>query len=376
MLRYRTVTMKGAAYRVLPAAWAKASGGGMYPAAARQIYYAARGPLQDLTGKEVSYNYFAQTLLPDYIEMHSLTWDVVYDARGNFNEPHTGTGVPLGTLQVRTYLREVGNAVPVSGIPQIKLNPEFPTVGPRHRFGAVLFIEKEGFGPLLKAAQIAERFDIAIMSTKGMSVTASRRLVEELCAPHNIPLLVLHDFDVSGFTIAGTLKELTRRYQFTSDFRVIDLGLRLEDVKDLEAEDVFKRGTDLKSMAATLRRYGATEEEVDFLLIQEKRVELNAMTSPQFVAFLEAKLEEHGIVKVVPDAATLDLAARRAARIARIQKQIEELDKVDEKIDIPGDLEAKVRMALDDDPELTWDDVLVGIMREHQIRRDHQEPGS
>ena len=114
--------MKEAADRVLAAAWDKASGGGRYPAAARQIYYAARGPLQDLTGKPVSYNYFAQTLLPDYIEKHSLTWDVVYDARGNFHEPHTGTGVPLGTLQVRSYLREVGNAVPVSGIPQIKLN--------------------------------------------------------------------------------------------------------------------------------------------------------------------------------------------------------------------------------------------------------------
>ena len=51
---------------------------------------------------------------------------------------------------------------------------------------------------------------------QGHVVTASRTLVEELCGDHDIPLLVLHDFDISGFTIAGTLQESTRRYQFSS----------------------------------------------------------------------------------------------------------------------------------------------------------------
>ena len=123
--------------------------------------------------------------------------------------------MPLGTLQVRNYLAEVGRNDDPDEIPQIELSRRFPTSGPRNRFGAILFIEKEGFKPLLDAARIAERFDIAIMSTKGMSVTAARQLVENSVRDHDIPLLVLHDFDVSGFTIAGTLQELTRRYQFT-----------------------------------------------------------------------------------------------------------------------------------------------------------------
>ena len=59
--------------------------------------------------------------------------------------------------------------------------------------------------PLFEAVKLGERYDLAIMSTKGMSVTASRRLVEELCGQHGIPLLLLHDFDKSGFSIAGTL---------------------------------------------------------------------------------------------------------------------------------------------------------------------------
>jgi DNA topoisomerase VI subunit A len=46
--------------------------------------------------------------------------------------------------------------------------------------------EKEGFTEILSAARIAERFDIAIMSTKGMSSTAARRLVDNMCFEYGI----------------------------------------------------------------------------------------------------------------------------------------------------------------------------------------------
>ena len=54
--------------------------------------------------------YFTQTLLTDYMANHpeeTLGWNVVFDARGHFNEPHTVEEVPLGTLQVRKYLARV-----------------------------------------------------------------------------------------------------------------------------------------------------------------------------------------------------------------------------------------------------------------------------
>ena len=38
---------------------------------------------------------------------------------------------------------------------------------------------------------------------------------------------------------------------------------------------------------------------------------VNAMTSPQFVSYLERKLQEHGVRKVVPDDQTLELMFRR-----------------------------------------------------------------
>ena len=73
----------------------------------------------------------------------------------------------------------------------------YPTRGPAARYGAVLFVEKEGFEELLRSAQIAERFDVAIMSTKGMASVAARRLVDET-SEAGIEILVARDFDRAG----------------------------------------------------------------------------------------------------------------------------------------------------------------------------------
>jgi hypothetical protein len=61
----------------------------------------------------------------------------------------------------------------------------------------------------------------------------------------------------------------------------------------------------------TLRLNGANEDEIHFL--RQARVELNAFTSDQLVAWLEGKLEEHGITKVAPVAPAV-AEARRARR--------------------------------------------------------------
>src|SRR5207253_2833844 len=144
-------------------------------------------------------SYFTQTLLPDYVAENPglcKDWDVVFDARGHFTEPHTGRRVDLGTLGVRDYTggwRDgLGDAR--SG-PPVVAREEF-TSGPTNRYGAVLFVEKEGFDPLFRKVRLAERFDVAVMSTKGMTVTAARALIEELSAL-GIRIFALHDFDKS-----------------------------------------------------------------------------------------------------------------------------------------------------------------------------------
>jgi hypothetical protein len=293
MTRERTVSVKDAAAQIMQEAYRKASGDGQYPANARQIMYAARPHIQRGTGQQLNDKYFTQTLLPDYLEEHDLGWDVVYDARGHFTEPHTGKSFGIGTLEVRSYLAECDDPEIVEAE---VVDAKVETKGPSGSFVAVLFIEKEGFDPILKAARIAERFDISIMSTKGMSVTAARKLADEMCSEYDVPLLLLHDFDKAGFSIAGTLQRDTRRYAFQNQITVIDLGLTLAEVETLGLESEYQHHPkgERQVLEENLRTNGASEADIDFMFRDfdrtrsTRRVELNAMTSPQFIEFVSA----------------------------------------------------------------------------------------
>jgi hypothetical protein len=367
MMRRRHVSIRDAAWQIMEWAYVKASANGTLPAHARQIMYAARPHIQTAADRDLGSRfdqYFTQQLLPEYIEESGVSWNVVYDARGHFHEPHTEEEIALGTLQVRDYL----HGIRTFATPEIdvKLSEKhFPTYGPQHRYGAVLFVEKEGFMPLFDAVQFGERYDLAIMSTKGMSVTASRRLVEELCARHRIPLLLLHDFDKSGFSIAGTLQRDTRRHRFAHSFAVHDLGLRLEDIEGLETEQVTHNASD-KAVVANLEENGATAEEIEFLL--SERVELNAFTSDELVQFIERKLADVEIEKVIPDEPTLKQACTRARAKALINKRIEAIvekasDDAAQMAEV-SDLADRVRALFKGDPALSWDAAIARIVEE------------
>jgi hypothetical protein len=246
----------------------------------------------------------------------------------------------------------------------------FLTRRPSGSFGAVLFIEKEGFAPLFRAAQIVEKHDIAIMSTKGMSVVAARKLVDEMCSDHNIPLLLLHDFDKAGFSIAGTLQRDTRRYEFQNYIDVIDLGLSLADVQAMNLQSEYQHHPKGRKSALidNLRDNGASEEEIAFMfedfdrLRSTRRVELNAMTSPQFVAFVERKLREHGIAKVIPNQSLLTKAYISMEKGRRLRKEIEKIKPDDKDIKLPKDLEQRIKKALKKNPTIRWDAALADIV--------------
>src|SRR4029077_13215020 len=131
--------------------------------------------------------------------------------------------------------------------------------------------------PLFERVKLAKRYDIAIMSSKGMSVTAARTLVDELCT--GIPLLVLHDFDSAGIIIKDTLQNDTRRFSYSSPPVVIDLGLHYGDINGLPFEAHNSNTSDER-----LAEAGLDAAAIEFL--RSKRVELNAMTSRQLVDFV------------------------------------------------------------------------------------------
>ena len=65
-------TVKRAAYECMEDAYNKVSSNGRLPAHARQVMYAARGYIQDMTGKDLSDQYFIQTLLVGYMQDFGL----------------------------------------------------------------------------------------------------------------------------------------------------------------------------------------------------------------------------------------------------------------------------------------------------------------
>lgn len=373
MTREPRTTQKEAAWAVMEAAYLLASDDGTLPASARQIYYQARPRIMAMTeDKELAFGYFSQTLLPDYIEEHGVAWDVVYDARGHFEEPHTNRRIGCGTIEVGNYLAAAKDP---DIVPADFADANVDVIGPSANMSGILFIEKEGFGPLFKAVKLAERHDLMIVSTKGVSVTAARRLIDDVCGNHDLPLFVLHDFDVAGFLILGTLQRDTRRFQFSNIIEVVDLGLRLGDIEGLEREPAAATKIGVSNLRTQLADNGASEAEIDILL--NDRVELNAITSAALVEMIERKLEAYGLEKVVPDDDLLAETYRAFHRSQRLRKRFKEMERQFDgeaaTTDIPEDLAQSVRAVLAEQTDLRWDDAIQLVLDATQISRVRAE---
>lgn len=373
------ITIKMAAWSVMKRAYVLASDNGTLPANNRQIMYAARPLVLNLIGKCWSDSgNFTQGLLPDYMAAHpdeTSGWDVVADARGHFAEPHSRKSIGIGTLDVRGYLGSWMDSDDMgTDVQPPELDDSFPTSGPVNRFKYALFIEKEGFDPLLERAQIAERYDMALFSSKGMSVIAARKLVDEL-SQAGVTVFVVHDFDRAGLLIAHWLSHDSERYRFKFPPNVVNLGMRLADAKKMKLQEeplVYRQKKD--PAEALLACDDVTKEEIDFLVGEQmdskhwsgRRVELNAMTSRQFIDWLEAKFKEHGVEKFVPAEATLEIAWQLALMVAKVneavgraRKQFKKRATKEQKA--PRHLARRLREVLERHPALAWDKALVQI---------------
>jgi DNA topoisomerase VI subunit B len=307
------ITLVEAAEQVMEAAYLKARGPVQAPVRPRQIMYVARKDLERLSGQTLRSDYFSQTLLIGFMRAHpDLTkdWQINWDERGHFEEPHGGVRIGIGTEAVREYLA--------------RRKPD--------SFGAILVSEKEGFDGSFKAYRLQERWDLGIMSSKGMNTTSARKLIEAL-AGENVKIFCLHDFDISGMTILSTSSRDTKRYEFERTPEVIDMGLRLSDVREMGLES---EAVEIDSDPTNrLHRDGATEEEIAFLRgtlgwstkdgkrrYQSQRVELNAMTNPQLIEFIERKLQAHGVTKIIPDEDRLGMVFRATVHVAKVAERM------------------------------------------------------
>jgi hypothetical protein len=258
------------------------------------------------------------------------------DARGTLYHPHRRDSIPLGTLQVERYRR------------------------PEWTFNKILFIEKEGFFEALKEAAWPERHDCALLTSKGQPTRAARDLLDLLGETREeILFFAVHDADAAGTLIYQSLQEATRARP-ERRVRVVNLGLEPEEAvaMELEVEDVDP-GERRKPIASYV-----PADWQDWL--RNRRVELNAMTTPQFIAWLDDKMAAFGNGKLVPPAPILTegLSGVLEDRLHRqITEQILREARIDEKVaaalqrinlPMPENLRGAIGGALLDQPEASW----------------------
>ena len=282
----RRVPKYEACYRVMEEAYAFSTGDEALPTTARDLYYAVRNRIKRFgyDADELGYGYFSQKILPRYRrEVRDLP-RVNYEPRGILYEPHGGGRVDIGTRSVADY--------------------RFP----EYVFDKILYVEKNGRIDILRAAGLDARHDMALVGGQGYSTEAVRTLFQS-AEEGNYQLFVLHDSDPDGYGIARTLREETERMPGYS-VNVIDIGLELEDALAMGKEpETYTR----KSRMDAAVEAELTEVEREHFVGEEKkdgsgktywiakRVELNDLSSPELVEYVERKLAENGVRgKVVP----------------------------------------------------------------------------
>jgi len=275
MPKRRSITQKGAVLANLNEAIAKTSGDGQYRFDQRQVLYTLRPLVRRDTGVDLKTAHF-NGIITDYEAEHGEIEGMYRDNRGAIYHPHTGEGdIPLGTLMVESYNR------------------------PLWTFNKFNHIEKQGFFETLKAERWPERHDCALGTSKGFTTRAIKDLID-LLTKHDEPVQVFctHDADAAGTMIYQTLQNETRA-RGARLIEVVNIGLEPWEARDmgLEPED-FEKGDKRRPVADyVLRRPdGPYWEE----WLQSHRYELNAMTTPQFLDWITAKIEAHGGGKLVP----------------------------------------------------------------------------
>src|SRR5262249_28975655 len=154
-----------------------------------------------------------------------------------------------------------------------------------------------------------------------------------------VEVFFVHDADAHGTEIYETFQEATKA-RGARLIKPINLGLEpWEAVKmRLEVEEI-ERGEKRRPVAdyvleRTDRAPDGTEWEH---WLQSHRIELNAMTTPQFIAWLDRKMAKHGAGKLIPPPEVVaveleqllkkrlrELITERILREAGLDRQVEE----------------------------------------------------
>ena len=230
----------------------------------RQLFYKVRPLVIEAIRVSPTYSWFG-SVLTDYEA--SIGHDIEgmdRDDRGFIYHPHFGEWLPLGTRSVASYQR------------------------PEWTFGKCLFVEKEGHVRILIDDGWPERNDCAVVTSKGYASRAVRDVLDLLGnTDEPITCFALHDADAYGSMIYQSLAEATRARPART-VEVVNLGLDpAEGLElDLPVEPVIEKGDRRAPVADYLE-----EEWGEWL--QSNRIELDALETPDFIEWLDTKMEAY-----------------------------------------------------------------------------------
>lgn len=311
---------------------------------ARQVYYTIRTIIEQRYGLQLDKNWdmeegeqdpspwfkhFKSDVLTKIFETRPDVEDAIqFEDVGVFINPFLGTELPLGTTKVRKF---------VNGKYSNKIWREEKivfSIPPNLQYNKVLFVEKRGFLAAFTESGMSERLNMALIGTPGYSSRAGKRLMQYLTEECKLPVYTLHDCDLHGYNIHRVIKEGGPTCAIP--LRAQKIGLSVQDVKDLKLtpEEV----TDDSDYSNLMDDEGLTDEEREFFVKRlpskeryvpnpkkpkttkpvkpgiYRRVELNALTNDQLIAFVESKFAsgEFDNTPLKPDDDTLDGYIQRA----------------------------------------------------------------
>ena len=328
------VTQKSIVLDNLDDVIAENSGDGAYRFNERQVFYGLRPIIRAEIGEELKIGNF-KSIIDDYEEEHGEIPGMYREPRGSITHPHRNETITLGTLMVEEYER------------------------PEWTFNKLIYIEKEGANEALKDNGWLERHDCTVMSSKGYSTRAARDLIDKL-AEHDEPITVfaVTDADAFGSMIYQTLQEETQARGARNitiinlglhPWEAIAMGLEVEEVEvkqNKAGEDRRKPVADYVKKADKSGKHGkvpvgkAPDGETWEQWLQTHRVELNAMTTPQFIEWLDGKMAaaKHG--KLIPPNEVLEVELK-----ARIEEKVRA--DITERILLEAKIDDQVKAAVD-----------------------------
>jgi hypothetical protein len=298
----RGVSQKSIVLDNFDAVIADVSGNGEYRFNARQVFYGLRPIVMDELGEELKIGNFTG-IITDYEDEHGDIPGMYREPRGSITHPHRNETFTLGTLMVEEYER------------------------PEWLYNKLAYIEKEGANEALKDNGWLERHDCSVMSSKGYSTRAARDLIDKL-AEHDEPITVyaVTDADAYGTMIYQTMQEATKARKARKikivhlglhPWEAIAMGLEVETVEvkqNKEGEEKRKPVADYIKAADESGEHGTAPNGDSWEeWLQTHRVELNAMTTPQFIEWLDGKMAEVKDGKLIPPSEVLE--AELKARI-------------------------------------------------------------